>query len=418
MTSAIEDRRDEQAGAEGPGRLPEILAEFRRGWLVLLAGVIGAGVGVLTAINSLAVMMRFLEAEFGWGRSQVAIAGSFFTLGLFLAGPWVGRLYDRYGVRRVGPVSVIMLALIFAGLTQVQGPVWVLYIGYLALGLLGAGTSYIAYSRAVNTWFQKGRGLALAITMSGTALASAIQPLVLPQFVEEHGWRAGYLALAATALVALPLMLFVVRERPRPQAERKSLDGMKAGEALRTRAFWSMAIGIFCVGMALVGVHLHLMPLLTDMGASKEDAAFAFALVGGGVLAGRFITGALLDSFHAPFVAMSLFLLPVCGLILFYFFGLPVTPILALCFGIATGAEADVLGYLASRYFGMKSYSEIFGWLFGFMALGSASGPLLTGFLYDSFHDYGHSLFATGLLCLIASILFGSIGRYPKNFMS
>lgn len=291
-----------------------------------------------------------------------------------------------------------------------------LYIGYLALGVLGAGTSYLAYSRAVNTWFVKARGIALAITMSGTALAAAIQPLVLPQFVAAYGWRAGYLALAASALVALPLMLFVVRERPRLQSEPKVLEGVTAGEALRTRAFWSMAIGIFCVGMGLVGVHLHFMPLLTDMGSSPEDAAHAFALIGGGVLAGRFITGALLDSFHAPFVALFLFLLPPTGLIAFHLIGLPAAPILAICFGIATGAEADVLGYLASRYFGMRSYSEIFGWLFGFMALGSASGPLLTGFLYDGFGNYGYSLLATGILCAFAAVLFGSIGRYPRQY--
>lgn len=396
-------------------RWREVMAEFRGGWPVLVAGVIGSSVGVLTSIYSLAIMMRPLEMEFGWGRSQIAVAGSFFTLGLFLAGPWFGRLYDRFGVRRVGPVSVVLLALTFAALTQVRGPVWVFYAGYLALGTLGAGTSYLAYSRAVNTWFDKGRGLALAITMSGTALAATIQPFVLPPFVADHGWRAGYLALAVAALIAVPLMMFVVRERPRALQAAQPLEGLTAGQALRTRSFWLMAFGILIVGMGLVGVHLHFMPLLTDMGASQEQAAMAFALIGIGVLAGRFVTGALLDNFHAPLVVMGLFLLPAAGLILFYFVGVPAAYILAICFGLATGAEADALGYLASRFFGLRSYSEIFGWLYGFMALGGASGPLLTGFLYSYFGNYQSGLIATGVLCTVSALLFVSLGRYPER---
>jgi OFA family oxalate/formate antiporter-like MFS transporter len=400
-----------------PSRLGEIIKEFRHGWLVVLAGTIGTSVSVLTATYALAIQMGPLETAFGWTRSEVAVASSFFTVGLFLAGPWFGKLYDRYGIRRVGPPAVILLALTYAGITQVRGDVWVLYAGYLCLGLLGAGTSYVAYSRAVNTWFDKGRGVALAITMAGTAIAASVQPLVLPGLIAQHGWQAGYLALSVSALIALPLLWFVIREKPRAQAndggERASLPGVPAKTALKSVPFWLMAGGIFLVGISLVGLHLHLMPMLRDRGAAPAEAAQVFALMGVGVLAGRFISGALLDSFRGAWVAAFLFSFPPVAWIGFSLFGMPFAPVMAVMLGIATGAEADALGYLCSRYFGMKSYSEIFGWLYGAMALGSACGPILTGTLYDRFGGYGACLVASTLMCSVAVGLFLILARYP-----
>lgn len=405
------------AGA-GSSRIGDILSEFRHGWLIVLAGTLGTSVSVLTATNALALQMGPLEAAFGWTRSEIAVASSFFTVGLFLAGPWFGRLYDRYGIRRVGPPAVILLALTYAGITQVQGNVWVLYGSYLCLGLLGAGTSYVAYTRAVNTWFDKGRGVALAITMAGTALAATVQPLVLPGLIAERGWQAGYMALAISALVALPLLWFVIREKPRARTSASvggapvSLPGLPVKAAMRSVPFWLMACGIFLVGISLVGIHLHLMPMLTDRGAVPAQAAQVFALMGVGVLAGRFISGALLDSFKGAYVAAFMFSFPPVAWICFYFFGMPFAPVMALMLGIATGAEADALGYLASRYFGLKSYSEIFGWLYGAMALGSACGPILTGALYDGSGSYAACLAASTVLCSLAVVLFIWLGRY------
>jgi OFA family oxalate/formate antiporter-like MFS transporter len=401
-----------------PSRLGDILKEFRQGWLVVLAGTIGTSVSVLTATYALAIQMGPLEQAFGWTRSEIAVASSFFTVGLFLAGPWFGRLYDRYGIRRVGPPAVILLALTYAGITQVRGEVWALYLGYLCLGLLGAGTSYVAYSRAVNTWFDKGRGVALAITMAGTAVAASVQPLVLPGLIAEHGWQAGYLALSISALVALPLLWFVIREKPRAAVaatpdQPAAMPGIAAGPALRSVPFWLMAGGIFLVGISLVGLHLHLMPMLRDRGAAPAEAAEVFALMGVGVLAGRFISGALLDSFRGAWVAAFLFSFPPIAWIGFSLFGMPFAPVMAVMLGIATGAEADALGYLCSRYFGMKSYSEIFGWLYGAMALGSACGPILTGALYDRFGGYGACLVASTVMCSVAVVLFLILARYP-----
>lgn len=186
-------------------------------------------------------------------------------------------------------------------------------------------------------------------------------------------------------------------------------------EALSDRRFWGMAIGIFSIGLGLVGIHLHTMPMLTDMGASQSSAAHAIFFYGFGILLGRVVTGVLLDRFFAPFVAGGLFILPPLGFALFHFFGLPFAPVLMLMVGLATGAEADALGYLTSRYFGLKAYSEIFSWLYGALALGAAGSPLLLGYLFDRFGDYQEGLIVASVLCLFSSVLFLTLGRYPSE---
>jgi MFS family permease len=288
------------------------------------------------------------------------------------------------------------------GLSQVRGPIWVLYGGYFALGMFGAGTGYLAYSRAVTTWFDRGRGLAMALTMAGTAIAAVLIPLLLPRVVAAHGWRGGYLALSASALVAVPLFLLFVRER---KVAIDAVVGRGSGatvhDAIRTREFWLMAVGIFSVGLGLVAWTLHLMPMLIDMGATPTRASYALSLFGVGVLAGRMISGAMLDSFFAPLVASFLFCVPPAGFAIFHVIGVSFGPALGLMLGLATGAEADVLGYLASRYFGLKSYSEIFGWLYGAMAVGSACSPLLIGMLFSTVWPVHYLLGGVrGVLCV------------------
>ena len=386
---------------------------------MVLGGAICTTVGVLSAGYSLSVLMKPLEAHFGWHREDIAIASSFFTAGLFLFGPWFGRLYDRFGVKRIAPVAVILMSATLAGTTLVRNSIWALYGAYFALGFFGAGTSYPAYARVVSTWFAKGRGLALALTMMGPAIGATLLPLLLPKAIHSYGWRGGYFALSMAALVALPLVVFVVHERSGGAGVIKvAASGIAIRQAVRTRQFWLLACGMFCVGLAIVGSTLHLMPMLTDRGASPGLAAYALTLSGIGILAGRAVTGALVDRFFAPAVAACLFSAPPIAFLLFHIIGVPFGPALGFMIGIATGAEADALGYLTSRYFGLRSYSEIFGWLFGAMMLGGTASPILFKKLYEYSGGYGSCLSVAGGLCLTAAVLFGFLGPYTVRLDS
>ena len=403
--------RDESTRQQRP-LYSDVVDEFRHGWFVVLAGAIGTGVGIISASFSLSVLMKPLEIAFGWQREDIAIASSFCTGGLFLSGPWFGRLYDRFGVERIAPAAIVLLALTLASMAFLRNPIGVLYAAYFALGVLGGGTGYSAYARAVATWFDKARGLALSLTVMGPALAATLLPLLLPEVIVRYSWQGGYVALSCAALAALPLAIFCVRERDRPNLAETVSPGLGIRQAVRTRQFRLLAGGMFCVGLGLIGITLHLMPMLTDMGATPQYAAYSLSLSGIGIVSGRAVTGALLDRFFAPAVAACLFTVPAIAFLLFHFIGLPFGPVLGFMIGLSIGAEADVLGYLTSRYFGLRSYSEIFGWLFGAMQLGSTGSPLLVKAVYRYSGGYGVCLAVSAGLCLLAALLFALLGPY------
>jgi MFS family permease len=392
--------------------------EFREGWPVLLAAVIGSAVSLIgIAVFAFSFFLIPLQKEFGWERGKIGTAVSFLSLTLILSGPLAGRLCDRYGTRRVISVSIVLFSAALLALTQIRGSVGSLYVGYVVLGVVGAGATYGCYSRAIVTWFERNRGIALGLTASGPGIMAIIAPQVLPRLIGDYGWRIGWVFLAACALIALPLTLLLVRERPAQQKVNGSLatplPGMQAGEVRRSRTFWTLAIGIFIAHSGISGVNIHLVAMLTDMGAANGTIKIAATIFGLSLASSRVITGFLLDRLRGPVVAAGIFLIAAVALLLTAAAGPAVAVVCAIGLGLVTGAEGDLIGYLVSRYFGIAAFTEIFGWLYSAFALGGTVGPLLTGVLYDRGGSYRIALVATATGCIIAAIMYGRLGPYP-----
>ena len=175
--------------------------EVRRGYKVMLAGALLIAVAMPTlSIYALPYFMAAFNAEFGWERQEMGVAVSFLALTMFLGGPWVGRLVDRFGVRRIATVSIALYAVGLAALSQVTSSIWTLYAGYVALALLGLGASHICYLRAVASWFDKARGIALGVAGAGAGLMAALLPQFLPRWIDAHGWRSAWLLIAGLSL--------------------------------------------------------------------------------------------------------------------------------------------------------------------------------------------------------------------------
>jgi MFS family permease len=401
-------------------QLADSQRELREGLPVLLATVIGSAAGLIgIAIFAFPFFIVPLQAEFGWARSKIGIAVSFLSLTLIVSGPLAGRLCDRYGVRKIIPVSVGLFAMGLVALTQIRGSVVTLYLGYVVLAIVGAGVTYGCYSRAITTWFERNRGLALGLTASGPGLTAVLVPQVLPRVIDAHGWRAGWYLLAGVALVGLPLVLLFIRERPVAAATaggRTNLPGMSVQQVRRTRTFWTLAIGIFVVHCGVSGMNLHLVPMLGDLGASTETVRIVATVFGLSMSGSRVLTGFLLDRLPGPAVAAGVFGAAASGLALTAIGGPKFAVLCAVGLGLATGAEGDLIGYFVSRYFGLAAFSELFGWLYGALALGATAGPLLTGALYDSSGHYSAALMVSAGCCLFTAAMYSRLGPYPVVF--
>jgi predicted MFS family arabinose efflux permease len=160
---------------------------------------------------------------------------------------------------------------------------------------------------------------------------------------------------------------------------------------------------------------VHTVPLLTDKGYSPEAAATLMIAVGLSTMVGRLLSGYLVDRIFAPFVAAFFFLLPCVGIYLLDSTISPVAGIITI--GLASGTEIDMIGFLTSRYFGMKRFGQLYGYLFASFVVGSAIGPSIMGLAFVRLHSYEPALWAFGALMVVASAAILSLGpyRYPAG---
>lgn len=398
--------------------------EFKRAWPVVLASAVGAGTGVSAlTFYSLGAFVEPFSQEFGWTRAQVTAAPLFMTMASLLMGPVVGWLADRYGARPIAIWCQVMFVIAVACLSLVTSSVWTLYFGFFMIAFLGAGTMPITWTRAITGWFFSARGIALGLALMGTGLMGMVAPSYANFLIDEYGWRMAYVGLAALPLIlGLPLSLLFFRDPPAPErnadgSAAAEVWGFSLGEAVRTWRFWQMAAAFFIAAAGIGGVLVHALPLLTDRGIDRGTAAAVAGLLGLSVTLGRVFTGFLLDRFFGPRVAFMMLVMPTfaCGLLLVSGDNIFLCGLGIVLVGLAAGAEFDIAAYFVSRYFGRRNYGAIYGLLYTIFVIGSALTPPIAGAVYDNFKSYDPALMAGVFIFLVAAILSGTLGPYPKE---
>jgi MFS family permease len=185
--------------------------EFKRNWFLLLTAVVGAA-SMPTLAFTTGVFTASWQQEFGWTRGEIGAAMSFANGALIVVPPLVGRLIDRFGVRRPTLLAMAMLPLGFVGLSLVTPQIWTLYATYFLFGAIGSGTSLIPFTRAVGEYFDKGRGLALGITCNSTTLTAYVTPMLANFLIGEFGWRMAWRGFAIVVACLWPVIFFGLKE--------------------------------------------------------------------------------------------------------------------------------------------------------------------------------------------------------------
>lgn len=392
---------------------------FKSPWWV----VFGSTLGLMVA-NGPIVFFTFglflgpITREFGWDRATFASSLLVGHTLAALAYPFMGRSIDRFGIRRVTLTFIPLFALSTAAisLTPPSPAVFIALAGFC--GLLSTGQAPPAYAKAVSSWFDERRGLALGIAMAGIGIGATIVPQFARWMIDAYGWRAAYIGLGGlTFAVAFPAVALFVREpgfTPRTgERERAALPGLTLRESVRASNFWLLAVSVFLVVTTINGMVGHLVPLLTDRGIDLRQATATLSAVGLSTIAGRVIAGYLLDRFFGPYVAAGLFLLPLVAIGLLTAGAGGIAPVIAaVSLGFGLGAEVDVIGFLVSRYFGLRAYAEIYAYLFAIFTLGTGFGPVLMAVCFDLTRSYNVTLTAFGVALICASVLVSRLGSY------
>lgn len=389
------------------------------GWRVGAAASLCVLVGFGSLfIYTFTIFLKPLAAEFGWSREAVSVAFAIAALSVAACSPMLGWLFDRYPARRIILPCFTIFGCAFASLSLLTRHLWHLYVIFLILGVVGNGTAHLAYSRVLTTWFHERRGLAFSILLSGGALGAMILPPVAEALIRSVGWRTAFAILGVSALaIGLPCG-FRVRERPYSiHRTSATTTGASIGEGVRSRIFWIIIAELFLISISQNGAITHLSALLTDRGIPAESAAFAVSAMGGAILAGRLMTGCLLDRFFAPRVAFCLFALSALGtFLLANAHTLPVGLGAAALIGFGMGGEGDVTPYLLSRYFGLKSFSTLYGLSWTAYAIAGATGPIIMGRAFDATGSYRALLLQLTVATLAAGSLMLFLPRYKLSF--
>ncbi len=392
------------------------------GWRVLAASVVGMALSPGPLFwGSLGLFVAAFQAEFGWDRAQIMLALTWVTVASIPAMPLVGRMVDRFGVRAVLLPSILLLVGVLVAIPLALNSLFSLYVLFALAGFLTVGTQSISYIRVLASWFDRHRGLAIGITASGIGVGYAVIPPIVQSAIASYGWRGGYYVMAAIVLVvSLPLMTLLIRNDPKSAAPNAPAaakpPGMTLKQAMRTREFWLITVAILVVASVFNAMLPTMVPLLTDRGMDRSDAVVAVTVMGIAMAISRVLVGFLIDRLFAPFVAFVVFVIASAGLALIATGAVGSTAyIAAFLIGLGFGAETDLMGYLVTRYFGLKNFGQIYGVVLAAFLVGTGFGPYFLNLAQSRLGDYQQALMVSTVLGLIAAASFLLLRAYPKH---
>ena len=410
--------------------------EFSRGWTILLLALAGAATTVsVTLLYGFGTLVLPLQQAFGWSRGDLQIAISCMSGGVVVASQLAGWMNLRWGMRRVTLISLLLLPFAFFGLTAVHGSIYWLYLGFFLVPIVGAGVTFVTWTQLVSWWFDRRRGMALALVLCGSGLAAAILPPALNWAIERWDWRAGFVLLGLLPLLlTLPLAWYFLQPTPpsasessaaKPKSAKSSVnaaahnskDNSSFKLSLRSRKFWVLNISLTLVVSAVVGMVTNTVPLLRDIGLSATQASAVFSSFGLALISGRLLAGWLIDRLWAPGVAAVALFMPCIGCLLLWTADanssvVLLTTAVALV-GVGAGAEFDLSAYLIARYFGLPDYGRLFGIHLGMITAGSMLAPLMFAAMYQASGGYGPLLAWCAGCCVVGPLMLLTLGRQP-----
>ncbi len=387
--------------------------------------------GILQFLQSALLMQSFgayvavLSEERGWSKTALSGAAALQSVETAILGPALGWLLDRFGPRAMVQVGVLVFGSGFLLLSQIDS----LAGFYASAVLMAIGASlggYFPLTVALIQWFERYRARALSVMSMGLALGGVLVPAVAWSMT-TYGWRATAFG-SGIIMMALGLPLARVM-RWRPQDQGETVDGLpqaapqRAGdvagphttraeftvrEALRTRAFWLLALGHGFALLVVTSVNVHAITHMKEgLGYSVTQAAFFIMVLTLGQVGGVLLSATIGDRFEKRMLAAACMLGHMVGLqLLTYATHAAHVVAFALLHGVAWGLRGPLMQSIRADYFGRNAIGMILGLSAVIIAMGQIAGPMVAGVLADLTGNYRTGFTVLALTAGCGSMLF------------
>jgi MFS family permease len=388
------------------------------GWR-MLAGLSAAELvswGIL--YYSFAALVRPVESDTGWSRTQVTGAFSLALLVSGLAAVPVGHWIDRRGTRALMTGGALFGAGSLALLSRVTSlPAW--YATWAALGVVMAMVLYEPAFAVVATWFVRHRDRALTVLTVGAGLASTLVVPLATWLVAIQGWRGAVLTFAAVlACTTLPVHAFVLRNAPEDLGQHPDGDAVAPAVAPAPRSegirvvlaeprFWRLTVALTLASLVTVATTVHLIPCLTGRGLSPAQAGLALGATGLMQLPGRLVFGPIRRRLAWPLAMTAALALQASALVVLAVGSrLETVALFAGLFGLGSGIATLVRASTLAEIYGVTRYGRVGGVVSLCTTLGRSAGPVLGSIALAASGGYGTVLAAlAGVLGVAIAIV-------------
>jgi MFS family permease len=400
------------------------------GWVIVIVGLVSMAFW-LGIRSSFSVFYVALLDNFSWSRGDSAGVQSLSLITYTLLAPVIGGLIDRFGPRCVigAGIPVLTIGLILCSTIETLTEFYLYFGCVMSIGLTCIGI--ISYSSILAHWFDKKRGLASGIAVSGMGLGTFFLVPLCQQFISLWGWRTAFWGLGILSCVILfPLNTIFLRHKPE-QLDKKDRSGTNSlrftphrtdrplKTIVTTKRFWAV---FFFPFFSIIGVYIvlvHNVKFMTDTGIADMSAALVFAIAGIISSIFRIFWGWLSDHIGREItytMGMICITLSVSSLLLLDSFQLPVFIYsFSLFFGIGWGVTAPMFMAVAADLFTGKNFGLVYGIIEAGIGLAGAFGAWIAGVIFDHTQSYkGAFILSIAFFILSSIIIWFAASRTPK----
>ena len=391
--------------------------KFFYGYIIVSASFLSTTV-MWGTLYSFGVFFEPVLTEFGWTRAATSAAYSFCILLSAFVSIIMGRLTDKFGPRLVMTVCGFSLGLGYLLMSQISA-IWQLYVFYGLIIGIGMSGAYVPLLSTVGRWFAKRRGMMSGIASAGGGAGAIIMPPLARWLISTYGWRVSYSVVGIIALVSIILAAQFLKRDPSqigqlPHGGDKVTGDkiyLEAGsfslqEAMHTRQFWLLCALFACTLLPLSAIVVHVVIHATGLGILAASAANIIAFIGIGGIIGRIILASAGDRIGNKSAMIIGFILMAAALLwlmaakevwMLYLFG--------VAFGFASNGLIALMPPMIAELFGLGSLGVLLGIVNAGGAIGEATGPVLTGGIFDITGSYQWAFLICAALSVIGIIL-------------